>query len=99
MLATDNEQLKPQFFELAEMEKDVTLCHHLDAIIARQSKLLRQLIDTRDQAGHEAYASALEIYSTTKRATTRGIAGAEMAYEELKMMFSMRAHPQTPSAT
>lgn len=88
LLANANEYLRPQFFEIEEMNKDVNMCQSLDGIIADVEKLLKQLHDTRDQAGHEAYSAALEVYNTAKRAASKGIPGAQFAYEELKQMFN-----------
>jgi hypothetical protein len=88
LLANSNEYLRPQFFEIGELDKDVSLCQSFDGIIAGVEKLLRQLNDTRDQAGHEAYSAALEVYNTAKRATAKGIPGAQMAFDELKLMFN-----------
>jgi hypothetical protein len=87
LLASSNEKLRPQFFEIGELEKDVSLCQSIDEIAANLENLLGQLNDTRNQAGHEAYMAALEVYNTTKRATSKGIPGAQVAYEELKLMF------------
>lgn len=87
LLAISNEKLRPQFFEIGELEKDVSLCQSFDEIIAILEKLLKQMNDTRNQAGHEAYTAALEVYNTAKRATSKGVTGAEVAYEELRRMF------------
>jgi hypothetical protein len=93
LLATTNEKLCPQFFEIGELDKDVSLCQSFDSIIATLEKLLKQLNDTRNQAGHEAYTAALEVYNTAKRATAKGIPGAQIAYEELKLMFNGNGKP------
>jgi hypothetical protein len=82
-----NEQLRPQFFDIAEMQKDINLCAELDRLLGKIDMLYKQVSDTRDQAGHEAYLSALEVYNTAKRASTRGIPGAQTAFEELRTMF------------
>jgi hypothetical protein len=87
LLALSNDKLAPQFFEIGEMEKDLNLCQSLDTILAIVDKLRKQISDTRDQAGHEAYLAALEVYNTTKRASMKGIPGANVAYDELKQMF------------
>lgn len=96
MIARENAQLVPQFFELEEMEKDLNLCQVLDVMVANTTKLLHQLQDTRDQAGHEAYNSGLEIYATTKRAMAKGIPGAQVAYNELSIMFEGKGRPAKP---
>ena len=46
------------------MELDINLCQSLDEILATLDKLRKQVSDTRNQAGHEAYMAALEVYNT-----------------------------------
>ncbi|MES2558812.1 MAG: hypothetical protein V4590_03675 [Bacteroidota bacterium] len=87
LIAKANPMLAPQFFEIGEMEKDMELTKEMDAILVPVDRLRKQVSDTRDQAGHEAYVAAREIYNTCKRATVQGIPGAKVAYEELKQMF------------
>lgn len=96
LTAATNPQLRPQFLELTEMESDLNLCHSLDEVLVLVGKLHEQLIDTRDQAGHEAYSAALEIYNTIKRAKAKGIVGAQLAYEELSQMFAVKPREQQP---
>lgn len=89
-LATRNPKIQPQFFDIMELEKDLRLCETLDDVIPQFESILKRLIDTRSQAAHEAYGAALEIYATSKRGTTKSIEGAQVAYEELKKLFSGR---------
>ena len=96
LLAGNNTRLQPQFFELAEMERDIDLCHQLDGVLANIDKLYKQIVDTRDQAGYEAYSAALEIYNMSKRGTSKGIPGAQTAYEELSGLFSMKPRSTPP---
>ena len=87
LLANNNTRLRPQIFELDEMQQDLDLCRALDVILATANKLVKQLSDTRDQAGYEAYSAALEVYNLSKRGAAKGMPGAQTAYEELKLMF------------
>jgi hypothetical protein len=91
--ARANEKLRPQFFEIDEMEKDLNFCQAFDKVITVVESLLKQMQDTQNQAGHEAYSAALEIYNITKRGTTLGIPGAQLAYEDLKIMFAAVRRP------
>ncbi|MES2558706.1 MAG: hypothetical protein V4590_03140 [Bacteroidota bacterium] len=86
-LANQNEKLKPQFFELDEMERDINLYKQLDTILLDVNKLQRQVYDTRNQAGSEAFNGGLEIYNTAKRGMAKGIEGAPEAYDELSHLF------------
>ncbi len=87
LFASTNDNLRPGFLELIEMEKDLNLCMALDETIVLVEKLHKQLIDTRSLAGNEAYLAALEVYDATKRASAKGIEGATTALEELRLMF------------
>jgi hypothetical protein len=93
MLAISNPKIQPQFFEMDDYEKDVQLTQSLDEIIGKVQTLLKRLNDTRDQAGHEAYMAALEVYSTAKRGASKGVDGTQIACEELKSMFEGQGKP------
>lgn len=86
-LAKNNPKIQPQFFEMDDYQKDVDLAQELDEIISKTTILLKMLNDTRNQAGHEAYLAALEVYNTSKRGAAKGIDGAQTAYDELKSLF------------
>jgi hypothetical protein len=86
-LAQSNPKIQPQFFEMSNYEKDISLTQSLDEIIGKVGVLLKSLNDTRDQAGNEAYLAALEVYSTAKRGAAKGVEGAQTTYDELKGMF------------
>ncbi|MES2558385.1 MAG: hypothetical protein V4590_01495 [Bacteroidota bacterium] len=87
IIAEGNEQLRPQFINFGDIEVDLNLIEGLDKMIGQVGKLFKQLNDTRDRAGHEAYGVSREIYSTVKRAAAQGIPGASQALEELRQIF------------
>ncbi len=98
-IAQGNEQLRPQYINFGDIEMDLNLITGLDQIIAKVGKLYKQLNDTRDRAGHEAYGVSREIYGTVQRAAAQGIPGAAHAYEELKQMFEKTARTTNPATS
>ena len=97
LLAKNNPKIQPQFFEMADYEKDINLTQSLDEVIAKTNKLLKMMNDTRDQSGHEAYLAALEVYNTCKRGAAKGVDGAQTAYDELKSMFEKQGNNNKPN--
>jgi hypothetical protein len=97
VLAQSNPKLQPQFFEMVNYENDLSLAQSLDALIGQMERLLKRMHDTRNQAGSEAFLAALEVYSATKRGSSRGIEGAKTAYDELKDMFDRKGGSGKPN--
>lgn len=98
-LANNNPKIQPQFFEMVDFEKDITLAQSLDEIISKTTILLKMLNDTRNQAGHEAFQAALEVYNISKRGAAKGIEGAQTTYDELKSLFEGQGKSAKPNET
>ncbi|MES2560974.1 MAG: hypothetical protein V4590_14605 [Bacteroidota bacterium] len=97
VIASNNEQLKPQFFELGEFAKDIDLSRQLDEILQEFVNLEMSVVDTRDLAGSEAFGAGLEVYNTAKRGMAKGVDGAEMAYNELSALFDKQGRYPKPT--
>lgn len=65
-LASQNPDILPQSFELAEMGKDIALYDKLYAILQPLLTLVEKMECTLQELGAEAYSSALYIYSLAK---------------------------------
>jgi hypothetical protein len=82
-----NPELRPSFFDLTAMQKDVELVKSLAPIYAEVAKLASELDDTMMLAGSEAYNAALIFYNSVKLAARYGLPGAVEIYNDLKVRF------------
>jgi hypothetical protein len=71
-VATQNSQVLPPVFNLAEWKKDVDLLHALTAIWVALKPLVDKIDDTRLEVGAEAYAGALAAYGYLQKANLDG---------------------------
>lgn len=67
-IASQNEDILPRSFDVAEMRKDVELLDALLPVVTALSQLHELLDDTYTAVGSEAYASALLIYQYVRAA-------------------------------
>jgi hypothetical protein len=83
----NNPSLLPAYFNVAEMQKDMTLFAQLDEIYTIVNQLAERISDTQLLAGSEAYVSALAAYRNFEAAANAGVAGADTIYDLLKSRF------------
>lgn len=88
--ARQNPALVPQFLNLAEAQKDLTLTQDLFHIYQKLTALTRAVEDTMMVAGGEAYEAALIFYNSVKGAARSNAAGSQAIYEEMKQRFPGR---------
>jgi hypothetical protein len=85
--ASSNPALVPQFIDVEEIKKDVSLVSVLRTIAGPLDTISDLLNDTMLVAGSEAYCSALAFYSSVKFAARMNQPGAEVIFNELKQQF------------
>jgi hypothetical protein len=83
----NNPSLLPAYFNVAEMQKDMTLFAQLDELNTLVNQLGERISDTQLLAGSEAYVSALAAYRNFEAAANAGVAGADTIYDLLKSRF------------
>jgi hypothetical protein len=97
-VATQNEDILPRSFDVAEMRRDVELIGALAPIIAVVAQLLELLEDTYIAAGSDAYTAALHVYQFA-RSAGKG-AALDNALDALSQRFARKvAKAPTPPAT
>ena len=92
--AGQNPKIAPNFLDVPELEKDVTLVNSLSTIFRQLGPLAESIDDTMMLAGSEAYAGALSFYSASKSASKQNVPGANAIYDDLAARF-----PGRPKAT
>lgn len=85
--AQQNPNLKPNFLDLIEAQKDYKLSNDLYVIQQKLTTLLRAVEDVTMVAGSEAYAGALVFYQSVKGAARSNEPGAQAIYDDLKQRF------------
>ncbi|MES2559123.1 MAG: hypothetical protein V4590_05250 [Bacteroidota bacterium] len=98
-LAQSEPKLNPGIYELDEIERDLTLCRSLDHILLVANSLVKLIYDTRNQVAYEAFGGGLEIYNQSKRGCAKGVPGAKVAYDELKILFEGQGKTNKPTST
>ncbi len=86
-LGRNNPQLMPGYLPIEEWNIDISLISSLKTLTSSLVVLNELLSDTRLEAGHEAYNSALLFYSAVKEAERANVSGAKSVYNELKQQF------------
>jgi hypothetical protein len=71
----NNPSLLPAYFNVAEMQKDMTLFTQLDEMSIIINQLAERISDTQLLAGSEAYVSALAAYRNFEAAANAGVCG------------------------
>jgi len=90
--ASQNPDILPRGFDVAEMKKDVDLFEQLFAIRQGLMKLSEMVDDTCMEVGSEAYAASLLVYSYAKSANI-GTGGLDAVLDELGQRFARKAKP------
>ncbi|PZF72815.1 hypothetical protein [Taibaiella soli] len=88
--ARQNPALVPQFVDIAEAEKDLTLTRDLFHIYQKLTALTRSVEDAMMVAGGEAYEASLIFYNSVKAASRSNSAGSQAIYEEMSKRFPGR---------
>jgi hypothetical protein len=84
----NNPTMLPAYFNVAEMQKDITLYSQLDELLLLVNQLAERISDTQLLAGSEAYVSALAAYRNFEAAASAGVSGADTIYDALKTRFA-----------
>ena len=92
----NNPTLLPAYFNVAEMQKDMTLFAQLDELNILINQLAERVSDTQMLAGSEAYVSALAAYRNFEAAANAGVSGADTIYDLLKSRFANQGGSATP---
>jgi len=79
----------PRNFSVEEMRKDVVLYDQLARVLQALSVLNEKIGDTHQQAGSEAYSSALTIYNSAKNAGA-DLGGLNATLEDLGKRFQRK---------
>jgi len=95
----NNPGLLPAYFNVAEMQKDMTLFVQLDELFTLVNQLSERISDTQLLAGSEAYVSALAAYRNFEAAANAGVAGADTIYDLLKSRFANQGGTTTATTT
>jgi hypothetical protein len=85
--AENNPSLVPQFIDIGEMRKDISIISVLRTLTGPLNALSDMLNDTMLLAGSEAYSSALAFYGSVKYAARFNQPAAESIYNDLKQQF------------
>jgi len=97
IVAQQNVDLLPRYFEVDEMAKDVHLVEVLDSIYAEMTKLYELLDDTRVAAGSEAYLAGLLVYQSV-RAAGKG-AGLDCQLDAMGQRFARKSRTPAPQSS
>ena len=92
----NNPTLLPAYFNVAEMQKDMTLFAQLDELNILINQLAERVSDTQMLAGSEAYVSALAAYRNFEAAANAGVSGADTIYDLLKSRFANQGGTTPP---
>ena len=95
----NNPSLLPAYFNVAEIQKDVTLFAQLDELNTLVNQLGERINDTQLLAGSEAYVSALAAYRNFEAAASAGVSGADTIYDLLKSRFANQGGTATETTT
>ena len=94
-VAIQNRSSLPQSFNLDEMRRDVQLFEDLQPVMMAVNVLQDLIEDTFMQAGSEAYAAALAVYSYVKVSRTGD--ALEVAADDLGRRFARKARAAEPN--
>jgi hypothetical protein len=98
-VSSQNPQVLPGLFNLAEWRKDVELLTAIDSVYVALKPLMDKIEDTRSEVGAEAYASALVAYGYLQQANLDG--SLKSLLDDLGQRFarkSSKVAPTPPSA-
>ena len=95
----NNPGLLPAYFNVAEMQKDMSLFTQLDEMSIIVNQLSERISDTQLLAGSEAYVSALAAYRNFEAAANAGVSGADTIYDLLKSRFANQGGSSTETTT
>jgi hypothetical protein len=96
-IATQNLDLLPRAFDLAEFQRDVELLAALRPLVAAVTQLQELIEDTYLQVGSEAYVSALAVYGYAK-AGNKG-AALDSLLADMKRRFTRKTSKSSTSTT
>jgi hypothetical protein len=88
-LAANNLEFCPSYFNLEELNIDLTDAVGLRTLSNRLQQFSREVDDTIMLAGHEAFVQALTFYNTVKQAARDNVTGAQSLFDELKKRFAI----------
>ncbi|MDR1672987.1 MAG: hypothetical protein LBS09_05960 [Bacteroidales bacterium] len=97
-LATTNPELAPKYFNLEDLNIDLSDAVKLRTLLNRAQQITRDLDDTMMLAGHEAIAQSLSFYNSAKQAARDNVPGAQTVFNELKKRFAV-GRPKKGTAT
>jgi hypothetical protein len=86
-LAGTNPEFAPTYFNLEDLNIDLTDALSLRALENRAQQITREISDTMMLAGNEAFTQSLMYYNGVKRAVHDKVAGAQAVYDELKKRY------------
>lgn len=95
----NNPSFLPAYFNVAEIQKDMTLFVQLDELLGLVNQLAEKMSDTQLLAGSEAYVTALAAYRNFESAASAGLSGADTIYEQLKTRFANQGNSTTATTT
>ena len=95
-VATQNEDILPRSFDVAEMRKDVELLASLSPVMLGLAQIQELVEDTYIAVGSEAYSAALVIYQSA-RANGKG-AALDDAVDSLGRRFARKSDKSKPGS-
>lgn len=89
VLATQNSDILPRYFDLDEYRRDVTLARQLEPLVLALGKLQGRLEDTLLAVGSDAYSQTLLVYQAAKLAGKDG--SLDIHLESLSRRFARKS--------
>ncbi|MFZ4797099.1 MAG: hypothetical protein ACOYMA_06365 [Bacteroidia bacterium] len=89
-------EIKPRYGNTVDGLKDLAVCKQLDKVLYPLLSATQLLMDTRIQAGSEAYRVALQIYGEAGDAVKHKVPGIEPVYNHLKTQFESANKEKDP---
>ncbi|MDR2691097.1 MAG: hypothetical protein LBB73_02180 [Dysgonamonadaceae bacterium] len=87
-LAAVNPQFCPSYFNLSDLNIDLTDAVSLRVVVNRLEQITREVEDTMMIAGNEAFTQTLTFYNAVKQAARDNVPGAQALFDELKKRFA-----------
>jgi hypothetical protein len=82
----------PNYINLPELQKDLTIFSQLDTIEAGLMNALQRIKDAKRIAGHEAYKVSNVIYRAYQTASENGVPNAKSSYDKLKLRYQSQTN-------
>ena len=90
-------KVAPVNADLVELEKDITFYAALSPIETEILQLAEIVTTARIAAGADAFEAARNIYFNAQRLAKQGVPGAQVIYDDLKVLFERPSRKVTPN--